>query len=248
MYKVLLVEDERSIRVGLKKLIEEVIGGFEVIKEADNGRVALDWLKGNVPDLIITDIRMKEMSGLEMIERVRDRFLDLPVLIISGYSDFDYAKKAIRFGVSEYMLKPMDRLELTQYLTRVRKRLDESNAPIHGLTADLLREEHRLIRKVRELVHVRLEQEVSLQLMADLVELTPQYLSVLFKQETGQNFIDYVSECRMSRAKQLLRETNLKVYEVGALSGYANAKYFMSMFKQIVGQTPGEYREQNNRI
>ncbi|MFC4776579.1 response regulator [Paenibacillus sp. GCM10023252] len=252
MLQVLLVEDEASIRSGLKKLIEEVIGGFVVAKEAENGREALGWLRTSAaPDLLITDIRMKELNGLDLIDQVRELLPDLPILIISGYNDFEYAKRAMKNRVSDYILKPVDRVELSQYLTRIRQQLAGSsrNEESDPMTAALespspeAAASHPVIRRVLELVRERLHLDVSLQAIATIVHLNPQYLSALFKQEVGRNFIEYVTECRMEKAKQLLRDTGLKIYEVGEMSGYTNAKHFMSVFKSSVGQTPGEYRE-----
>jgi two-component system response regulator YesN len=253
MYKVLLVEDEAPIRLGLKTLIEEVIGGYRIAKEAKNGREALEWLKSALPDLIITDIRMKEVNGMELIEQVREQFPDLSILIISGYNDFEYAKKAIRYRVEDYMLKPIDRVELTQYLTALKNKLDSRNLqalnkdPHHLSKAGVDENEKKVIRKVREIIHANLDQDISLQFIANKVHMNSQYLSFLFKMETGQNFVDYVIYCRMERAKQLLRETNLKIYEIAKLSGYENAKYFMTVFKGLVGVTASDFREHNPR-
>src|SRR5690606_14366112 len=103
-----------------------------------------------------------------------------------------------------------------------------------------------VIRKVKELIHGNLHQDVSLQYVADHVNMNYQYLSVLFKSETNKNFSDYVKEARINKAKQLLKTTNLKIYEVSQLCGYASSKHFMTVFKQSVDITPTEYRRQLN--
>ncbi len=245
MYKLFLVEDEVIIRKGLKRLIEEVIGGFQIIGEADNGKEALESLKGHMPDLLITDIRMSEMNGIEMIRRIRDQYSDMEIVIISGYADFEYAKQAIKFGVRDYLLKPVDRVELTQVLNEFRRGRELQSDGVDSNAEDEESSRGRqLIRKVKELVAERLDQEISLLYMAEQVHLNHQYLSVLFKSETGQNFSDYVTICRMNKAKQLLKETNLKIYEVAKLSGYISSKHFMAVFKQVVGVTPSHYRDQ----
>ncbi len=243
MYKAVLVEDEAIIRHGLKQLIEEVIGGFQVVGEASNGKQALELLKGVSPDLLITDIRMNEMNGIEMIKRVRELYPELYILIISGYADFEYAKQAIKYGVGDYLLKPIDRIELTQVLDQFKRRFKPDEQTLDA-EDDPSSSGRHLIRKVKELIIERLDREVSLQYIADQVHLNPQYLSVLFKSETGQNFSDYVTNCRMKKAKQLLIETNLKIYEIAALSGYVSAKHFMAVFKDVVGKTPSQYRDQ----
>lgn len=244
MYKVILVEDEAIIRNGLRQLVEQVIGGYRVIGEAENGRSALDALKGAMPDLLITDIRMNEMNGIEMIKRIRDGYPDLYIMIVSGYADFEYAKQAMKYGITDYLLKPIDRVELAQALDNFRrKRKHLGTEQVSGAEEEDIRNGRQLIRKVKELVLERLDQEISLQYMADQVHLNHQYLSVLFKSETGQTFTDYVTHSRMNKAKQLLKDTNLKIYEVAKLSGYLSSKHFMAVFKDVVGSTPSQYRE-----
>ena len=246
MYKVLLVEDEAQIRAGLKTLIEDVIGHFRVAKDAKSAVEALAWITTDRPDVIVTDIRMKEMSGLDMIERVRDLYPDIPIVIISGYDEFEYAQRAIRYKVEEYLLKPIDRVELAQIFMRLKHKLDGARAG-EASAAEADREgsesERKIILDMKAIVQANLDRDLSLQFIADKLHMNPQYLSALFKAETGRNFVDYVAYCRMERAKQLLRETNLKIYEVARLSGYENEKYFITVFKQLVGVTPGQYRQ-----
>ncbi len=256
MYKVLLVEDEVIIREGLKKLIEETVGGFKVTAQAGNGREALEQLGGWMPDVLITDIRMSEMNGIDLIKRVREQYPELPILIISGYGDFEYAKQALRYGVAEYLLKPIDRVELAQFLDKLKRKweatrkLEGSSAPTRGgesppdVTPD--KDQRQIIRKVKELINQRLDQEITLQYLADQVHLNQKYLSHLFKTETGQHFSDYVAETRMNQARRLLKQTNMKVYEVAAMCGYANTKHFTVAFKQVVGLSPSEFRDHNS--
>ncbi|MHA6480856.1 response regulator transcription factor [Paenibacillus sp. strain BS8-2] len=252
MYKVFLVEDEIIIRSGLRQLLEQVIGGYQIIGEASNGKEALDMLKLVQPDVLITDIRMNEMNGLDMIKRLRDQYPDLYVLILSGYADFEYAKQAIRYGISDYLLKPVDRVELAQALDTFKRKARSKDAAVAASDAaegqagdeEKAHQGRQLIRRVKQLIAERLDQEISLQYIAEQVHLNHQYLSVLFKNETGQNFSDYVTQCRMSKAKQLLKDTNLKVYEISVLSGYISAKHFMAVFKEAVGMTPSQYRDQ----
>jgi YesN/AraC family two-component response regulator len=244
MHKVFLVEDEAIIRGGLKQLIEGVIGGYQVIGEAENGKAALEALKTVRPDLLITDIRMNEMNGLEMIKRLRAQYPDLYILILSGYADFEYAKQAIKFGISDYLLKPIDRVELMQALDSYkRKAAPKAEAAAAAAEDEETSRGRQLIRRVKELIADRLDREISLQSVAEQVHLNHEYLSVLFKNETGQHFSDYVTLCRMNKAKQLLRDTNLKIYEVAALSGYVSAKHFMAVFKDAAGVTPTQYRD-----
>jgi YesN/AraC family two-component response regulator len=240
MLKVLLVEDEAKIRDGLAAMIEAVSGGFSVAGQTSDGKEALSWLKTNSVDIVITDIRMGEMNGLELLARLRQLFPKLPVIVVSGYSDFEYAKEAIRHGVVDYLLKPVNRVELASVLRRVREQRDEGAA-----APDPEGEKTKwAIRRAKEIIRDSLGGEISLQLLADQLFLHPKYLSIIFKKETGQNLSDYVTDCRIKKAKLLLSETNLKVLEIAQMCGFGNYKYFMTVFKQKAGVTPSEFRNE----
>jgi two-component system response regulator YesN len=244
MYKIMIAEDEEHIRSGLKKTIEVVIGGFKVVAEAANGKDALDLINTTSPDILITDIRMPEMNGIEMIRRIRSNFPKLFILIVSGYGDFEYAKQAIKYEVAEYLLKPVNRVELAEALQRIEKKLDD-HRQVHSKENGLTNEgsEGRyVIRKVKDIVLQNLAEDISLQRVAEQVNLTHHYLSGLFKTVEGQNYSDFVTDSRMNKAKLLLKESSLKIHEIARLTGYVSAKHFMNVFKQRVGTTPSDYR------
>ncbi|WP_088832159.1 response regulator transcription factor [Paenibacillus tyrfis] len=252
MIKVLLVEDEEVIRSGIRTLIGQLSNDFVVVKEAAHGREALDYLSRNVADAVITDIRMREMDGLQLIGKIRERYEDMPLLIISGYSDFIYAQKALRHGVLDYLLKPIDRMAFVSALDKIRqlllKRSGIGQVPAdEGPQAESQTggDGRRLIRKVKEYINGHPEGDLRLQTLADYVHLNPAYLSQLFKQETGTNLSDCITEARIQRAKHLLTHTDLKIYDVARLSGYQSPKHFMLVFKQQVGRTPGSFRDES---
>lgn len=255
MIRVLLVEDEEVIRKGIASLIAQVSPHFTVVKEASQGREALDYLSRNAVDMVITDIRMGEMNGLQLLEKIREKFEDMPLLIISGYSDFFYAQKALQYGVADYLLKPIDRKQLVCALDKLRllhlKRTGKTPDPEQPAAGDPATEQQpgpegrRLIRKVKEYIEAHPEGDLRLQTLADYVHLNPAYLSQLFKQETGTNLSDAVTAARIERAKYLLTRTELKIYDVARLSGYQSPKHFMLLFKQLVGVTPGTYRDRH---
>ncbi|MCR8629834.1 response regulator [Paenibacillus radicis (ex Xue et al. 2023)] len=256
MYKILLVEDEEIIRTGIKHLITKVSSEFEIVKEAAHGKEALAYLQTEIPDVVITDIRMREMDGLSLIAKVRERYPHMPLLIISGYSDFEYAQKALRFGVSDYLLKPINRMALVSALERIHQTLerketggstDRTEPHIETATKEPIMksgEGKRLIRKIKEYIQAHPEGDLRLQTLSDYIHLNPAYLSQLFKSETAINLSDFIMQIRIERAKHLLVQTDLKIYDVARLSGYQSPKHFMLVFKQQVGTSPGSYREE----
>ncbi|WP_025678426.1 response regulator, partial [Paenibacillus massiliensis] len=129
MYRVLIVDDEPAIREGLTTLIDWEACGFQVADTAGNGREALEKLEKLAPRLVIMDIRMPGMSGLEVIRTIRDQYsadtsshpISPHVLLLTGYADFEYARQAIAYGVDGYLLKPVDEEEMMSELKRIHK-------------------------------------------------------------------------------------------------------------------------------
>ncbi len=239
-YQVMLVEDEARTRSGVKTLLEEVIGGFRVTAEASNGKEALKLLWNEKPDLLITDVRMPVMDGIELCEQLYEQQIDFPILIMSGHGDFDYVRRALRTGVSDYLLKPVDRIEFKQTLEKLFPPTAAAPKPTRAAGS-----EHKIIAEAKQIMAKRFHQAVSLQTVAEEVGLSFQYLSQLFKKECGIHFSDYLTELRIGKAKQLLSETHMKIYEISELCGYANPKYFMNAFKKATGLTPKEFRKQS---
>jgi len=229
--EVLIVEDEAIIRQGLKVLLEKVMGGFQVI-EAKSGEEGVLIFHQRMPHLIITDIRMGGMDGLTFISKVRQISNDVPIIILSGHSDFEYARTAMRFGITDYLLKPINRVELSETISNIFKETKTDSTNVSKQFQDIL-----------QFIDDHLSREITLKHIAEHVYLNPQYVGHLFKSELGMTFTEYITEERLKRAKKLLKGTNLKVYEVAQLSGYKSPKHFMTVFKQETGMTPIECRK-----
>ena len=123
MLRVMLVDDEPMALEGLALLIDWKKEGFSVCASCNSGEAALGALETAKPHLIVTDIRMQDMDGLTFMANARKRGYDGAFIVASGYSDFEYAKKAMRLGVAGYLLKPIDPVEASQVLEQVRKEL-----------------------------------------------------------------------------------------------------------------------------
>jgi len=242
MLNVMLVEDEANIRSGLKKLVDEVSGCGRVVAEAANGREALLRLAEADVDLIITDIRMPEMDGLEMLKALRAQSNETQVIVLSGYPEFDYAKQAIRYRVQDYLLKPVDVGEFVHCLRRMHEKIRSEGRPSK---AQEMNGVHPVIRRAVEYMERHLHEDVTLAALADYLHFNPDYLSQLFRTEAGQSFTDMMIRMRMERAARLLTETHLKIYQIARLCGYSSEKHFMIVFKKLMGTTPTDYRRLN---
>ena len=140
-YRIILADDEEEVRKSIIKKIDWHAAGIEVVGDAENGQDALEKIEALEPDVLMTDIRMPYMDGLTLIERIRQKYPSMKVLIFSGYDDFEYAQQAIKLNVTEYILKPVNVEELTQILNRVKANLDEEIEQRRNL--DRLRERYQ---------------------------------------------------------------------------------------------------------
>ena len=259
MYKVLIADDEVWIGFGIKKLIHKSGQPFTVIGEAPNGIRAYEMVKKEQPDLLITDIRMPGLNGLELMRKLRAEENPVSVVFISGYAEFEYAREAISLGAFDYLLKPIEEESLTAILSRFREekgrnvpRSMESVAlkpevsfqTPYKLRAGLKPEvSDPRIRKIIQEIDQNYTGKLSLGELADSMNLSIGHLSTLIRRETGLSFSEYVTAKRMEDAKKLLCQENLSVEEVAEQVGYRDYFYFTKAFKKYAGVSPSVYRK-----
>lgn len=232
--RLLIVDDEPLILQGLIKVIRKVAPGGTEIREALNALEGLEVMKNYMPDITITDVNMPEKNGFEMIEEAREQELCSRFIILTGYDEFEYVRTALRVGVIDYILKPIDQEEIAILLERINKELPPAS------DTDYTRHASRILAYMQ--VHFR--KDLSLDHISQIMNLHPNYISSLFKKETGQTFVNYLNGIRIDEAKKLLvSERDLSVSSIGEMVGYDNKHYFAKVFKRYTGTTPGEYRK-----
>ena len=240
MYSIMIVEDEELVRQGLTSLVNYEQFGMKVIDQAENGRIAWEKFQAQPADLLLTDINMPQMNGLELAKLVRDQAPKCHIVFLTGYDDFDYARTAIKLGADDYLLKPFSKDDVEEMLAKVQTKLDKERkkAQIQNLVDQGQRSE------LEEAIHARLaDSELSLKSLAFQLGFSPSYLSVLIKKELGLPFQDYLIQERMRKAKLLLLTTDLKIYEIAERVGFEDMNYFSQRFKQVVGLTPRQFKK-----
>ncbi|MBQ6481003.1 MAG: response regulator [Anaerolineaceae bacterium] len=373
---ILIVDDEKLIREGLKKIIQEKAPGFSVIGEACNGVEALQLTEILNPQICIVDIRMRRMDGIEFIRNVRNTNSRIRFIVLSGYEDFEYARELMPLGCTAYLTKPVkheellfflkqcaedikkdiqneqlknvlvgslagtlkqqqifrfsetdsiseidlphlrqeDRIldacingnskELSAAVDQLLKELQEENASLHICVVQLNRlypliikklnsqafsfilerippvaafesklrsasgleevrqytqslfdeiayamdqgkkgSERNVITRAKQYISENYSKSISLVDIAEHVGLNASYFSQLFKTETGQTYMKYLTNYRIEKAKELLKDPTLKIFEVGEMVGYSDPQYFNRIFRQVVNSTPREYRD-----
>ena len=235
--KIVIVDDEPKIRKGLARVVEmhpawEVAGLFA---EAES---AMEFLCGNTVDVIITDIQMPGVTGLEMIERMKSACKGVSFIIISGFGTFEYAQKAIDLGVKKFLTKPTSPEEVTKTLSQIEEERI-GNAPS---TVSQKPTNNLLILRAKEHIDLNYRGKLTLKDVAAALYISPNYLSDLFKKNTGLKFSDYLMEVRLEKSRQYLTDIRYKVGDVAELVGFSDARYFSSAFRKKFGMTPLEFR------
>jgi YesN/AraC family two-component response regulator len=244
-YKVLLVEDEQWVRKGLRRSIERTELGFEIAGEAIDGISALQLMEDIGPDLLVTDIKMPAMDGIELIKNAFFAYPGTVAIIVSGFGDFEYAQKAIKYEVKDFLLKPVSDEALAQALASVRIKLDaKSTEAVKGLPkGGLLSNQEEIAAIVELYLRENFRRDIRLGELAQELGITADYLGKAFKKSCGETPIKYLSHLRMNEAKQLLvTRPELDVGAIGELVGYEDQFYFSRVFKSHVGVYPSEYR------
>lgn len=248
MIKVVLVEDEELIRQGLKLTMEWEKFDCQVIGEAKDGEEGIELIKRLKPDIVFTDIRMPKLSGLQMMEQLKD-CVYVKFIILSGYDDFSYAKKAINLGVFGYLLKPIDDEEFEKILKNAVDKI-HSEKKVHNTEEGNLQHNpfqegfrDKYIAKACEIMRKRLPEELTLKMVADELNISESYLGKLFKSKTSYTFLDMLTLYRIRAAIDYLEQTDMKVYEISYRVGYNDSKYFSKTFQKLVGVKPKEYRD-----
>ncbi len=262
MMRVVILEDEQAFLNELVFSEPWETWNCMVVGSAQDGLGALGLIQEKKPDLVLTDIRLPGKSGLQIIEEISQLSLEIQPewIIISGYDEFEYARTALRLGVRNYLLKPLDDDELAATIQKIRsdwetrrerEHLEAALRENHQSTLMLFQEYHlnqdqeshlRYVSQAVTHIHDCYQRDLTVEDAAQKLRISSGYLSRIFKQETGYSFTEYLMYYRIKRAVELLKDPDLRIYEVADLVGYADQRYFSQIFKRLVGMTPREFK------
>lgn len=258
MLKVLIVEDEEIIRRGLMYTIDWMSMDAMVVAAAENGRQGLRLLTENEIDVVIADILMPEMSGIEMLEAAQQLTIKpFRSIILTSYASFEYAQKAVRLQAAEYLLKPVDEEELKHAINNIKQSLAEMTAysdftalakqqdigklvdwDIY-LNSDTLKNSYvaQALYKIRD----HFAEKISIESIADELDVSASYLSRKFKDATKHTFLELLTRYRIQKAIGLLQKGTYRVYEVSDKTGFSDYKNFCVVFKKYTKTSPTEF-------
>ena len=259
MYKVFIVDDEVVIVNGLEKIFDWNQMGC-LTSCFSNSVEAYEAALADHPDILITDIKMPLMDGLELINRLKASGNKTIFIILSGFSEFEYAKKGISLGINAYILKPVEEEELLAAVKLAINKLEEKNniqkelekakelsVPVNLQTVGQAPcEKDDIIESIKKYIDLHFYENLSLCTISEHFYLNPNYVSNLFKKKAGGTYISYLTKKRMEKARELLASNNAKLYEVCHSIGYENVRHFSKIFEKVVGVKPSSYREKES--
>ena len=229
MWKVAAADDEAYLRTALKKLMNWEKMGCELIRVVNNGRELLQCVEEEHPDIVITDIRMPEIDGLEVCRQLYEKYPETQTIILSAYTDFEYARTAIRYDVADYVLKLSVLEELPPAVEKVTRKLQKQK-------------KESLYDQVQEYIEKNYSKKITLNDIAEELHANSSYLSRLYKKESGQNLFDVILKKRIEKAKVYMETTDRKIYEISQSVGFDDTGYFSRIFKRYTGVSPKEYQ------
>jgi len=220
----------------MEKCVDWTANDFEIVGAALSAREALELFTRAEPDIVLCDINMPVINGLELSRRMKAQRPDVHIVIVTGYREFEYAQQAVEIGVEKYILKPVQAVELLRTAQKIRAELAHAETNAAQTKSELTATAIAYIES--NLAACGL----SLKDAAAAVYANGSYLSRVFREETGETVTEYILRRRMEKGRELLSSTDLRAYEVASLVGISDAHYFGQCFKRFTGLTVNEYR------
>lgn len=256
MFKVLIVEDEEMIRKGLHYTFNWSEVDLIVIGEAGNGAEGLEKIDKLNPDIVIVDINMPIMTGIEMLEKSVDKYV-FSAIILSGYAEFGLARKAVHLDVAEYLLKPVDNEQLKNALKKAKEQV------IQRKQAKVIKEEYKELKefsclkpniikdrkktsmyilKTIDYITLNYKKKISIQDLVEILGVSSTFLNNEFKRETTYTFNDYLNRFRINKAIDIMKNSDEKIYNIATDVGFKDYRYFINVFKKYTDCTPSDFR------
>lgn len=243
MWKVLAADDEAYMQEALRRLIRWDSLDCTLQDVLENGKELIERMEEGHPDIIITDIRMPLVDGLEVCRYVYEKCPESQVIILSAYSDFEYARKALRYNACEYVLKVAVLEELPGALQKAIAHLEKQRGELQeGQTPAQNTETDSLYGQMVDYIENHYCEKITLDEIAGRLHANRSYLSRLYKSRSGMNLFDHILRLRIEKAKEYMLRTDYKIYEISEAVGFDDTGYFSRVFKKYTGMSPKDFK------
>lgn len=247
MYKVAIIDDEPIIVEGISRMIKWDQYSCKIAATANDGIEGAQIIRKYRPNIIITDISMPDMDGLSMIAGLKSEFPNMEISILTGYRKFEYAQKAIRLGVTRFLLKPSNMEELEEAISSMVNNLKEKHIQAEEVEAA---EEERydneasnfIVNNAMKYIEQNYPHKITLSEVAEKTYVSQWHLSKLLNRNLGQNFSEILNNVRIREAQKLLRDPSLRIGDIAERVGFVDMAHFSRVFKKNVGISANEYR------
>lgn len=248
MYKVVIIDDEPIIVEGLSKAVHWEKWDCQVVATAESGRSGIEIIKRENPDILFSDIRMPGMDGLSMIAALKSEHPHMQIAILTGFRDFEYAREAIRLGVTRFLLKPSKMEELEEAVEAMVQNLSQRK---ESTGEDKTVEEPEeaaagsfIAQNAVKYIEENYMEKLKLSDVADHVYVSQWHLSKILNQHVEKSFSDILNHARIEKAKELLREPSLRIGDIAEKVGFLDMAHFSRVFKKHTGVSANEFRNQ----
>lgn len=238
MWKVMIADDENYMLEAMENLIDWKKMDCQLVYKARNGKMLMDQIKKNPPDIIITDIKMPLVSGIEIARYVYENTLPIKVIILSAYAEFQYAQEAIKYDVCGYIIKTSV-IEMLPEM--IQKAVQKLSAPLQE--GERENEEYMpedIFGRLQKYISEHYMDKLTLTQISQEIHSNGSYLSRLYKLKTGQNLFDVINRMKLEKAKEYMSRGK-KIYEVAQMVGFDDVSYFSRVFRKQEGCSPREY-------
>lgn len=241
--RLLIAEDEDSIRASIKNHISKNSKWVNEIYTASNGQEALDLILRYRPQIMILDIQMPLKDGFSVLREAFAAGVRPSTMILSGHDQFSYAQQALRYGVVDYFLKPCRAAEILSRVDSLAREALGVDGDPDGAGEDVETQGNRAVKLALEYMQEHYPEDLTLPLVAELIGISPNYLSTLFRKTLDAGFTDTLNKIRVDRACEYFAAGGFRTYEVAYKVGFHDEKYFSSVFKKNKGESPSEYKK-----
>ncbi|MBT9779213.1 response regulator [Clostridium sp. MCC353] len=246
MIRVVVVEDEFYVRKGIIQTFDWKSLDCEIVGEASNGKQGIEVIEEMKPDLVIADIEMPVVDGIEMVKMLRSKQCGAEFIFLTAHQKFTYVHSALKLEAVDYLLKPFHYKDLEECIRKVKIKLhkiDEETSKTVLLTDEEIQAENIYIKKAIAYVREHYTREIMVSDVAEYLKISEAYFCRLFKKETGYTFGQYLTNYRVHVAAGLLANFPMKVSEAAEQVGFTDSNYFSTIFKKIMEMSPSEYQE-----
>lgn len=247
MNVILIVEDEILEQEFLKTIVLDQLLPEDKLLTCGSGVQAIQLAKQHRPNIIIMDLMISEIDGLTAIQEIRKFLPNVCITILSAYSDFSYAQKAINLRVFEYLLKPVKPTVFKEIFQKMLNTPSDNHAIIEDKpkenNVNIEDEQQYFINESIKYIKEHLREKLTLEMVASKVFMHPKYFSRIFKKEMGVAFTEYITQLRIQYACRLLETTNYPAYRISSECGFSDPSYFNRVFCAQMNMTPQTYRK-----